>query len=72
MRLIGLAVVLALSLILAPVIANEQQKVKMYRVGCLSLMPRAATDVARHWVLFKLEDWDASHGKGESAPQSEE
>ena len=46
MRLIGLAVVLALSLILAPVIADGQQKEKVYRIGCLSLMPRAATDVA--------------------------
>jgi len=36
MRLIGLAVVLALSLTLAPLAAEAQQAGKVYRVGYLS------------------------------------
>ena len=36
MRLIGLAVVLALSLILAPLAAKAQQPGKVYRVGLLA------------------------------------
>jgi hypothetical protein len=53
MRLIGLAVVLTLSLVLAPLVAEAQQPGKVYRVGILT---NKASDPAeaRQWQALRL------------------
>jgi putative ABC transport system substrate-binding protein len=53
MRLIGLAVVLTLSLVLAPFVAEAQQPGKVYRVGILT---NKASDPAkaRQWQALRL------------------
>jgi hypothetical protein len=53
MRLIGLAVVLTVSLTLAPLAGEAQQPGKVYRVGTLGIK---ASDPAegRYWKAFRL------------------
>jgi ABC-type uncharacterized transport system substrate-binding protein len=46
MRLIGLVVLVTFNLVLTPPAGGAQQANKVYRIGCLMLTPRAATDVA--------------------------
>jgi putative ABC transport system substrate-binding protein len=47
MRRIGLAVVLALSLVVAPLVASAQPGAKVYRIGYLAFAPRPADDAFR-------------------------
>jgi hypothetical protein len=53
MRLIGSAVVLTLSLLLAPLAAQAQQAGKVYRVGILGDQASDASE-ARLWRAFRL------------------
>jgi hypothetical protein len=53
MRLIGFAVVLAVSLILAPLAAEAQQPGKVYRVGILTNKAADPAE-ARQWQAFRL------------------
>ena len=53
MRLIGLAVVLAVSLALAPLGAKAQQAEKVYRIGYLTTTgPHTTPETARMWGQF--------------------
>ena len=52
MRLIGLAVVLALSITIAPLMAEAQQAGKVYRLGILSNSPPTTPEVSRNWESF--------------------
>jgi len=59
MRLIGLAVVLTVSLILAPLTAEGQQAEKMYRVGLLSPTTQVSVSkpfggVCGPWATLKV------------------
>jgi hypothetical protein len=54
MRLIGLAVILAVSLALAPFVAESQQTGKVYRVGILALVPRPALEELTRRSLREL------------------
>jgi putative ABC transport system substrate-binding protein len=59
MRLIGLAVVLTLSLTLAPLAAKAQQAEKVYRIGYLTVTgPHATPETGRMWgqLLEGLRD----------------
>src|SRR4030095_8065522 len=54
MRLIGLAVVLALGLMFAPLAATGQQTGKVWRIGVLSGSPPTTPEAARPWeALFQ-------------------
>jgi putative ABC transport system substrate-binding protein len=64
MRLIGLAVVLALSLALVPLAADAQSAGKVHRIGCLSLQ-RPEGD--RSWVAaFRQGLRDLGYAEGEN------
>jgi putative tryptophan/tyrosine transport system substrate-binding protein len=62
MRLIGLAVVLALSLTLMPLAAEAQQAAKVYRIGFLGLS--SATDYARNLEAFRAGLRDLGYEEG--------
>src|SRR4030095_15864398 len=54
MRLIGLAVVLALGLMFAPLAATGQQTGKVWRIGVLAGSPPTTPEAARPWeALFQ-------------------
>jgi putative tryptophan/tyrosine transport system substrate-binding protein len=54
MRLIGLAVVLTVSLVLAPLAVEAQQAGKVWRIGVLSGSPPTTPEAARPWeALFQ-------------------
>jgi len=52
MRLIGLAVVLIFSLVLAPLAAEAQPAAKVYRIGLLGSLPPTAPGASRIWEGF--------------------
>jgi ABC-type uncharacterized transport system substrate-binding protein len=52
MRVIGLAVILTLSLTLAPLAAKAQQAEKVYRIGYLTTDPPTTPEGARMWGQF--------------------
>ncbi len=54
MRLIGLAVVLALSLVLALLAAEAQQAAKVYHVGLISAATPVSKMAGRAWVELSL------------------
>ena len=64
MRLIGLAVVLAVGLTLAPIVAESQRAGKVYRIGCLLLPPLAERpSVERQAFLQGLRDFGYDEGR---------
>ena len=63
MRLIGLAVVLALSLALVPLAADAQQPGKVYRIGYLSGNPQANTQEAIEAFIDAMRDFGFVEGR---------
>jgi ABC-type uncharacterized transport system substrate-binding protein len=63
MRLIGLAVVLAASLVLAPLAAGAQPAGKIYRIGYLSGNPQADTQDAIEAFIEALRDFGFVEGR---------
>ena len=57
MRLIGLAVILTLSVILAPLAAEGQQAGKVYRIGILSELTQTATVVGEPRAVLAEDAW---------------
>jgi hypothetical protein len=52
MRRIGFAVILSLSLTLAPLGAEAQPAGKVYRIGVLANAPPTTPEVSRNWEAF--------------------